>query len=236
MAPSAKALGNDIMAKWKERTKPTGGFFVRHLDGNMENTQPSNLEQVHPFDSFSALYNGEEHADDWSLGLSAEEVAFVRENVWNFAVTYQADGREPVEPPIDRSAAEYAQYMEEAMAHAMADPEVVKRTAEGDAAMEAGDFDRAYEIYAEAKRVRDALLPVTDGPGEIIDVSNQLEASLGLSPKKDADIKPLHGRRSVERTSVVVATPSRRQLAVGAPTKKEEVQARIAARDAGPGR
>ena len=39
---------------------------------------------------------------------------------------------------------------------------------EGDAAMEAGDFDRAYEIYAASKAARDALLPAVEGPGDMV--------------------------------------------------------------------
>ena len=228
---TAKQMGTKIMAHWKKRTAPTDGHFMRHLDGVMENCAPDNLQKVHPFDSFKALFDGEEHADDWVLGLSPEEVEFVRTNVWNFCVTYQADGREPIEPPICRERAEYGQYMEEAMARAMSDPEVVQKTQEGDAAMESGDFDGAYEIYAEAKRLRDALLPVMEGPGDIIDVSNRLDESLGLSPAKDKPLAPMFGRRSVERTSIIVATPSRRHQPEGAPTRKEEVQARIAARE-----
>ena len=227
---TAKDVGKAIMAKWQKRTKPTEGHFMRHLDGNMENCDPANLQKVHPFDSFKAMYDGQAQADDWELGLEPDEVQFVKDNVWNFCVTYQADGREPAEPPICRERAEYAQYMEEAMDRAMADPEVVQKTQEGDAAMETGDFDAAYEIYAEAKRLRDALLPAMEGPADIIDVSQRLDASLGLSPKDSA--APMFGRRSTtDRTSVVVATPSRKQLTEGQPTRKEEVQARIAARE-----
>ena len=118
--------------------------------------------------------------------------------------------------------------MDQAMESAMADPEVVAKTGEGDAAMEAGDFDRAYEIYAEAKRLRDQLLPAMEGPGDMV-FSKEGEGT-GKSP-------PQHGRRSVhERTSILVSTPARRKQPEGAPTRKEEVEARIRARNEGVGR
>ena len=110
----------------------------------------------------------------------------------------------------------------------MADPEVVRTTAEGDAAMEAGDFDRAYEIYAEAKRLRDELMPQPEGEAEyIFDAPGDMPAvgALGLS-----------GGNSPPRRSVADALPARKQLANGAPTKEDEVAARIAARNAGAGR
>ena len=50
----------------------------------------------------SALYHGRDWVVDWSDGLTEAEKAFVRAHTWNFCVTYQADGREPREPPICR--------------------------------------------------------------------------------------------------------------------------------------
>ena len=41
-----------IMTKWRDRTAAREGCFVRHLDGKLQNEDPSNLENVHPFDVF----------------------------------------------------------------------------------------------------------------------------------------------------------------------------------------
>ena len=89
-----------IMKKWETQTAPHGGFFLRHLDGNLDNDAPTNVEQIHPFDSFSALLHGESFADDWSRGLSTEQIAFVRAHALSFCATYQAVGREQVELPV----------------------------------------------------------------------------------------------------------------------------------------
>ena len=50
------------------------------------------------------MYHDRGWVVDWHVGLTEAEQQFVREHVWNFCVTYQADGREPLEPPIDRAA------------------------------------------------------------------------------------------------------------------------------------
>ena len=226
MSTPAQQAAQVIMKRWEERTKVHGGMFLRHLDGDFKNEAPANIEKVHPFDSFSALLNGEDHADNWSVGLTEEQCAFVRAYAWNFCVTYQAVGREPQEPPLE-SVAE----MQEQMDRAMADPEVAGLTADGDAAMEAGDFERAMEIYAQAKEKRDQLLPAVEGPGDMI-----------FPGQAEKPSKPLHGRRSAtnlsdplrDRPSILSSTPSRRQQPLGAPSRKEEVAARIAARNAAP--
>ena len=163
----AQHAASIIMKMWEERTAGDEGFFLRHLDGNFENRDPSNLQRVHPFDAFTALHMGEEHADSWSVGLTEEQIAFVRAYAWNFCVTYQAHGRVPQEPPIDRSAAEHEAYMQQAMDRAMQDPEVVRLSGDGDAAMEAGDYERAIELYNQAKAFRDTLIPQTEGPGDM---------------------------------------------------------------------
>jgi len=233
-------IGNGIMRKWRERTAANDGHFVRHLDGDANNEDPSNIEFVHPFDAFVALHNGDEGAFvDWSAGLNDEEVEFVKEYAWNFCVTYQADNRVPQEPPIDRGDGNVQEYeaeqdaisaqFEAAFQDAMADPEVTRLVSEGDAAMESGDFDRAYELYAASKAARDALLPAVEGPGDMTLPS-------GAGPMDAEPRRPQHGRRSVERTSIVVSTPSRRLQPEGAPTKKDEVAARIAARNSAAGR
>jgi len=271
MAPSSPNAShrhaNSIMRKWRERTADREGFFLRHLDGDLSNEDPSNLQRVHPFDTFSALVEGEKHADDWTVGLTDAEVLFVRDHADNFRMGYETNGRREEVPlnsdaVTDHEAAAYQQYLDQAMENAMQDPEVVRLSAEGDAAMEAGDFDRAVELLEAAKLARDQLLPITVGPGEMImggeavDLSSPRTSSAVSSSLTsmsdefahlavDQKSKPLHGRRSVQSSgqlspqrsdSIISSTPSRRRQPEGAPTRREEVAARIAARNTGGGR
>ena len=55
-----------------------------------------------------------------------------------------------VELPIDRSV-EYMMQLEEQMQQAMKDPEVSSLSEQGDAAMAAGDYEKAFELYEKAK-------------------------------------------------------------------------------------
>ena len=97
------SMGNSIIAKWQTQTESSSGMFNRYLDGNLDNIAPDNLLAVHPFDTFSAMYHGMDWIVDWAANLSDEEVQFVRGNVWNFCVTYQADGRVPTEVALRTS-------------------------------------------------------------------------------------------------------------------------------------
>jgi len=120
-------------------------------DGKLENKETSNMEEVHPFDAFSAMYhNCDAGVIDWMVGLTEAEEAFVREYVWNFCVTYQADGRDPVEPPIDRRYAE--------------SDNVAALTDQGDAAMENGSFAEAVAFYEKAKELRETTLVSPTSP------------------------------------------------------------------------
>ena len=261
---------NAIMAKWDQMTGGAGGFFLRHLDGDLKNHDSKNLQRVHPFDCFTALYEGEEHADTWVVSLTDDEIDFVKQYAWNFMVTYQAVGRAPVEPPIDRSESEYMMQLEEQMQQAMKDPEVSSLSEQGDAAMAAGDYEKAFELYEKAKGKRDELMPVMEGEGEMIftsqtnsGVSSASSSLMGLELEATATPKkaPMHGRRAAgagdgpprrsildaarqtnnnngdqgqgsvsSRPSIISAAPGRRAVQNGM-TKKEEVEARIRARN-----
>lgn len=278
--------GTAIMKKWQRTTAQNEGYFMRHLDGNLENDDISNVQRVHPFDAFDALCKGEEHADDWRSGLSEEEVEFVKAHAANFCVTYQADGRTPVEQPIDRLNAEMECFDEETMEavmeaacdESMQDPEVVRLSADGDAAMAAGDFERACELFEAAKKHRTELLPslyeqhlrraqcATASAASTSDGSG-LEGLEGLDVSDSPSRVAAHGRRAglqaagehsksnkfinfvngpgggfsggggeSQRQSIITSTPSRRRQPEGAPSKKDEVAARIAARNNSSGR
>ena len=107
---------------------------------------------------------------------------------------------------------------EEEDAYGMDEPTVAALAAQGDAAMEAGDFARALELYEAAKSERATLQPQR--------------------------AMPRHGRRASSRNAplpragpvVCTSTPSRRGHVPGAPTRREEVAARIAARESSTGR
>lgn len=190
-----RELGMQVMRKWGERTDEHDGCFIHYIDGDRSNADASNVEYVQPYSLFCAIL---EHGHDfsvrvdWADGLSDEEAAFVRQNVKSFMETYK-----PQVPGMD-------------------DPHVVSLTAQGDAAMEAGEYERAVELYDQAKRVR---------------------AELTAKPS------PQHGRRAIpkhkpmvltqeDRTAPVVCTaePNRRKLPVGAKTPKQLAEERIAAR------
>ena len=228
VASDAAKLGNAIITKWRERaassTSDHGrkGFFNRYLDGDYENDAPQNKVPVSPYQAFYSLHIGEEHADDWSEGLTEEEVSFVISHAWNFVCTYQKDEEEVELASAAPPEGMYDARLEEAMQEAMKHPEVSRLVADGDAAMEAGDHDRAVELYMAAKHVRNQLLPLNlgDAPG----VASGSQSRL-----------PQHGRRSTpteapNRTSIINSSPSRRKQPEGAPTRREEVAARIAAR------
>ena len=104
--------------------------------------------------------------------------------------------------------------------------------------MEAGDYDRAVELYEAAKERRAAAQ--ARGP-TLARAAKEFTASAGSDAYSLDDLgssqrgslrKPLpqHGRRSGERIGVALATPSRRVCPEGAPSRKEEVAARVAAR------
>mgnify|MGYP006180969895 CR=1 FL=1 len=140
-----QAEASAIMEKWRERTKANDGRFLRFLDGDTKNRSAANVQWVHPFDAFSAAYQRLDWTVDWDEGLTESEVAFVKDHFFNFCVTYQVDGRDPEEPPIDRDPESYVD-----------SPEVVALTADGDAMMEAGMYEAALELYEAAKVKRDS--------------------------------------------------------------------------------
>ena len=196
-------LANDIMAVWDARLAQQEGHgtFLRHLDGNLNNVDASNLEEIHPFDALAAEFHQLGWTVDWAVGLSEQQKEFVLANLWSFCANY-AD--EEHQPDANSSA------------------EVAALTAQADAAMERGEFDGAVAIYERARLARDRAL-------------------FGPPPAS----KPKHGRRSASgaapspskmHVSIVNSTPARRHQAEGAPSKREEVKARIAARDTAPGR
>ena len=214
---SLSEVASAIMAKWKERTAVNSGCFLHWLDGDRENCDPSNLEELHPFDVFAAVWRGEAWAIesvDWGEGLTPEEVSFVRAHAWNFCVTYQADGRIPQEPPIDRDPASYED-------DAAVDPAVEALVQQGDAAMAAGDFEQAEELYARAKQLRDWGEAPAEGTGEGGDAGGGQQPGGGGPP-------PVASPR--DRGSVFSSAPSARAQQPGQPTRKEEVAARVASR------
>ncbi len=228
LASEAAQRGNAIIGKWRENTADRDGYFRRHRDGNLENHDPSNVVLVSPAEAFRALHHGEDVADDWIVGLSDEEISFVRSHAQNFHITYERQQEEagPSAPP----AGMYDARLEDDMQAAMAHPEVVRLLAEGDAALEAGESERAVELYTTAKHIRDQLLPL------------DLSGGSSSHPRQAR-----HGRRSPggpvapspapsQRASILSSQPSRRRQPAGAPTPKEEVAARIAARNAQVGR
>ena len=159
--------------------------------------------------------------------------------------------------------------LEEQMQQAMKDPEVSSLSEQGDAAMAAGDYEKAFELYEKAKGKRDELMPVMEGEGEMIftsqtnsGVSSASSSLMGLELEATATPKkaPMHGRRAAgagdgpprrsildaarqtnnnngdqggsvsSRPSIISAAPGRRAVQNGM-TKKEEVEARIRARN-----
>ena len=198
---SAGALAASIQAKWQSRLAHQDGHgsFLRHLDGNLENSDPNNLECVHPFDAFAAMYHKLGWCVDWSVGLTQQEADFVQGNLWNFCVSYAEFDPEQ-------------------------DAQVIQLTEEADAAMESGAFDRAVELYEAAKAQRELTL-----------FGSSVHLADDLSSDASSKSLPRYGRRSAgalngNLPSVCVSTPSRRVQPDGAPTRKEEVAARVAAR------
>ena len=213
----AEVNPQNILDKWNARLEAQQGHgtFLRHLDGNLMNTDSANLECVHPFDAFAAMYHNLGWTVDWGTGLTEKEQAFVRGNLWNFCAAYEAED-------IDEKGGE------EGSADPSKAPKVVFLTEQGDKAMEADDFELALQFYEAAKQAREEAMF-----GERLDTGNdQLSKT-----------QPLHGRRSAKALGiprsgpvVCVSTPSRRVQPEGALSRKEEVKQRIAARDAGLGR
>ena len=75
----AMDLANDIMAVWDARLAQQGGHgtFLRHLDGNLNNVDASNLEEIHPFDALAAEFHQLGWTVDWAVGLSEQQKEFV---------------------------------------------------------------------------------------------------------------------------------------------------------------
>lgn len=171
---------------------------------------------------------------DWNADLTDEEAQFVRDHAWNFCVTYQGDGRVPIEPPIDREAPpenlDVATGRSERMSEERAEEEepdgqvatiaeqVESLTQQGDAAMEAGKYEQAVLFYTAAKEMRDGG----------IHPSSRSDAV----PNASYDSPVRYGRRSGSRNGsvVCVSTPSRRVCKEGRTSRREEVAKRVAAR------
>uniref|UniRef100_A0A7S2MYT2 Uncharacterized protein n=1 Tax=Haptolina brevifila TaxID=156173 RepID=A0A7S2MYT2_9EUKA len=210
-----------IVDKWNARLANQAGHgsFLRHLDGNLLNTAKTNLECVHPFDAFWAMHHNLGWTVDWSVGLTEDEQAFVRDNLWCFCSKYIE------EMELDTAAIE---------------EEMQGLSERGDAAMEAGDFNAALALYQEADEVRARAVfgsrPVLESAGTDSNSSTTL-SSCSKGSNGESSSKPQHGRRSVEASEriSILSTPSRRRQPDGAPTKREEVAARIAERNAAPG-
>ena len=230
----AAQFGNLIISKWRDLTSADNGYFRCHTDGNFDNYDPSNVVLISPAEAFRALHKGEGDACNWVVGLTDEEIAFVQANAASFYITYERKREEaaPASPP----AGMYDARLEEDMQAALAHPEVVRLMAEGDAALAAGASERAVELYTAAKHIRDQLLPLnmsmdSSSPtrqarhGRRAGSSAGSEGSVAGSAAGSAAAAP-----SRERGSVVSSSPSQRRQPQGAPTPKEEVAARIAAR------
>jgi len=213
---------NTIIGKWQAREVFSQfGVFLRHLDGDFKNDDPSNLEGCHPFDAFSAMYNGVDWAIDWADGLTDEEQKFVRDHLWNFCVTFRPNGGASVDP----------------------DSEAAALVSQGDAALAAGEQEKALELYEAAKEVRAKAMfaGMSTGRGRLVDdVVADGRSSAGAAPYKPLGV-PKHGRRSTPpiaapraKPMICTSTPSRRVHQEGKPTRKDEVAARVAARNGPP--
>lgn len=225
--PEATVDPQTIIDKWNARLSAQSGHgsFLRHLDGNVMNTEKENLECVHPFDAFAAMHHGLNWVVDWGTGLTDAERQFVRDNLWNFCAAYQDWGDDTERHDFELTALE---------------EQVLSLSEQGDAALEAGDAVAAMDFYQKAKDVRaNALF------GSKEDFLKGHQGTGGADSGDGAGSKsptPLFGRRSnskatfteTKRQSIITSTPSRRHAPEGKPTKREEVQARIAARDAAP--
>jgi hypothetical protein len=212
-AAADAAIGRSIMWKWRERTASTDGCFLFFHDGDRSNRDEANLESVPAYDCFRAMQDGHELVEqvDWNEGLSAEEEAFVRKNVWNFVQTYK--------PERDSHANDH---------FGLDEPSVAALAAQGDAAMESGDYEKAVQLY-EAAKVERARLAPRAAPQHGRRSGQSPASSPVTGTSKDAGAKGSR-RAPRDRPVVCVSTPSRRKVPEGAPSRKEEVAARVAAR------
>ena len=155
------------------------------------------MELCHPFDLFERMLDGRECVSDMADGLTEEEEAFVRGNVSNFCETYR---------PETASSS-----------NGLDDPTVAALAAQGDSAMQAGDFERAVALYEEAKAERATLATRPAQHGR----------RAGQSPAKSSGrIAPIPRDGPV----VCVSTPTRRLQAPSGLSRREEVAARVASR------
>ena len=185
------------------------------------NTAKENLECVHPFDAFAAMHHGLGWVTDWGCGLTEDERQFVKDNLWNFCAAYQ----------------EYDED-DNGLSLTAIEEEVLTLSEKGDAALAAGDAEAAIAFFEAAKNARSKHLFGTKA--EFIKAQ---QGAAGDETGADGKSPARFGRRSnskasfseTNRQSIITSTPSRRHQPEGAPTKREEVQARIAARNAAPG-
>ena len=223
--PEAAVDPQAILDKWNARLANQAGHgsFLRHLDGDLMNTAKENLECVHPFDAFAAMHHGVGWVTDWGVGLTEAEREFVKDNLWNFCAAYQQEGYGDDGEDND------------GLRLTAIEEEVLTLSEKGDAALAAGDTDAAIAFFEAAKNARSKALFGTK--------AEFLKGISGAETGGDAKSPARFGRRSLSkgsftesnRQSIITSTPARRHQPEGAPTKREEVQARIAARNSAPG-
>jgi len=74
-----------IRSKWADYTRDTRGYFIRHIDGDTQNNNVSNVAYIHPKDAF----RNPEYAVDWCVPLTKKETDFVLAHLNNFVEIYQ---------------------------------------------------------------------------------------------------------------------------------------------------
>tara|TARA_B100001093_G_scaffold501244_1_gene552647 strand:+ start:2594 stop:2842 length:249 start_codon:yes stop_codon:yes gene_type:complete len=74
-------IAQKIGRKWASFTQNTNGNFLRHIDGNLNNSNIENLQEVSAID---AMHNINDWVVDWTLPLSPAEIEFVHTNHQNF--------------------------------------------------------------------------------------------------------------------------------------------------------
>jgi len=73
-----------ITHKWSIETKATRGYFIRHIDGDVQNNNVDNLSYIHPKQAFE----NPNWVVDWVIPLSAKEINFVKNNLDYFIQYY----------------------------------------------------------------------------------------------------------------------------------------------------
>lgn len=73
-----------IRNKWHKNTKDTNGYFMRHIDGDKSNINLNNLQWIHPKTAMENI----EWCCDWIIGLTKQEIDFVKNNSNIFSDLY----------------------------------------------------------------------------------------------------------------------------------------------------